>query len=80
MKLDDEARALAYQRARRQQGREVVFAGYRREQWATQPDPTAILDDEIEPVVTPRTLTFWFTGLRTVDEAKAEAKYLLGSR
>jgi hypothetical protein len=45
VKLDDEARDLAWKRAEEKQGTEVVFAGYSAEREATRPDPTAILDE-----------------------------------
>ena len=45
MTIDDEARALAWRKAERTQGRDVVMRGYRPEEWATPADPTAILDE-----------------------------------
>jgi len=45
MEIDEEARALAWRRAALQQPQSVVRAQYRPEEWATRPDPTAILDE-----------------------------------
>ncbi len=49
---DEEAKALAWQRAARRQGRAVVRASFRPETWATPTDPTIILDDRPGPVST----------------------------